>query len=180
MPESKIIITGTGRAGTTFLVHLLTALGEDTGFDINNIESHVHSESNGGLETCDYNRKVLKSPFFWKKMPEVAAKNGIDHVFIPIRSLEASAKSRIHQGNNPGGVWGANDLESQMCHNSKVVYQIIYDCTWLSIPFTVIDFNRMMSSHSYLRKKLRPFRKYSAKNFERNYNNILDKQKIRF
>ena len=29
--EHKVIITGTGRVGTTFLVHLLTELGLDTG-----------------------------------------------------------------------------------------------------------------------------------------------------
>ena len=35
MPDQaihKVIITGTGRAGTTFLMQLLTAIGLDTGF----------------------------------------------------------------------------------------------------------------------------------------------------
>ena len=32
VPEPKVIITGTGRAGTTLLVQVLTDLGLDTGY----------------------------------------------------------------------------------------------------------------------------------------------------
>ena len=41
--KHHVIISGTGRAGTTFLVQLLTALGLDTGFD---------SPTSGIFENC--------------------------------------------------------------------------------------------------------------------------------
>ena len=36
-PRHHVIITGTGRAGTTFLMELLTNLGLDTGFNSGNL-----------------------------------------------------------------------------------------------------------------------------------------------
>jgi hypothetical protein len=40
MMKRHILISGTGRAGTTFLVQLFTALGFDTGFDLNRDNPH--------------------------------------------------------------------------------------------------------------------------------------------
>ena len=39
MAASHVVISGTGRAGTTFLVQLLTHLGLDTGFDPHTMEA---------------------------------------------------------------------------------------------------------------------------------------------
>ena len=47
----KIVITGTGRCGTSFLMHLFTALGFNTGYDLDECEQHIkRSGCNGGIE----------------------------------------------------------------------------------------------------------------------------------
>ena len=39
--SNKILITGTGRCGTTFLIKLFTFLGFDTGYDKSNYASYI-------------------------------------------------------------------------------------------------------------------------------------------
>jgi len=46
----KVIISGTGRAGTTFLVQLLTELGLETGYTPGDEHRHIDEHSQGGLE----------------------------------------------------------------------------------------------------------------------------------
>ena len=49
-PAHKVIITGTGRAGTTFLVRLLTELGLDTGYTRRNWSRDYFTHCDAGLE----------------------------------------------------------------------------------------------------------------------------------
>jgi len=49
-PLHKVIISGTGRAGTTFLVRLLTELGLETGYGPGELDRHIDGNSHGGLE----------------------------------------------------------------------------------------------------------------------------------
>jgi hypothetical protein len=48
MTKHHIIISGTDRSGTTFLVQLLTALGLDTGFT--DLTSPVFANCDAGME----------------------------------------------------------------------------------------------------------------------------------
>ena len=48
MAKNHIIISGTGRVGTTFLVQLFTALGLDTGFS--DLASDVFANCHAGME----------------------------------------------------------------------------------------------------------------------------------
>jgi hypothetical protein len=48
MAKHHVIISGTGRAGTTCLVQVLTALGLDTGFA--DLTSAVHANCHAGME----------------------------------------------------------------------------------------------------------------------------------
>lgn len=48
MGSNQVIISGTGRAGTTFLIQLLTCLGFDTGFA--NVEAAIDPNCNAGME----------------------------------------------------------------------------------------------------------------------------------
>lgn len=49
-PRHHVVITGTGRAGTTFLVDLLFHLGLDTGYQADSIENYKHPNARAGLE----------------------------------------------------------------------------------------------------------------------------------
>jgi hypothetical protein len=70
--DPKILITGTGRSGTTFLIILLTHLGMDTGFDINNLDEFIFDNCNAGMERhIDSEHQVLKNPLFIQNMDEI-------------------------------------------------------------------------------------------------------------
>jgi hypothetical protein len=94
-----VIITGTGRAGTTFLMELLTNLGLDTGFKPENVSSLKCEIGRAGLETniedanCGY---IIKNPGFCNHAEEVLSRDDIiiDHVFVPMRTLVDAAESR--------------------------------------------------------------------------------------
>lgn len=105
MPRQHVVISGTGRAGTSFLVELLTHLGLDTGFNIDTIKLDKHARA--GLEislkpeATEKQQKVpyiVKDPWFCDYAEEVLKQKDIhiDHVFIPMRDLYAAAESRRH------------------------------------------------------------------------------------
>ena len=48
--SNKILISGTGRCGTTFLIKLFTFLEMDTGYSRENYEKHISTNCNSGME----------------------------------------------------------------------------------------------------------------------------------
>ncbi len=99
MSRKHVVITGTGRTGTTFLVELLTHLRLETGFSADDVISKKFSLARAGLEydimrkDCPY---IVKSPWFCDCAQEIIYREDIviEHVFIPIRDLNAAAESR--------------------------------------------------------------------------------------
>ena len=72
MPRHHIIISGTGRAGTTFLVQLLTELGLDTGFP--RAVSQTDANSNAGMELDIRDIKapyIIKNPWLCDYLDEI-------------------------------------------------------------------------------------------------------------
>jgi hypothetical protein len=61
------VISGTGRAGTTFLVELFTNLKIDTGFSKDELKTFKFSNCNAGLE-----RKMMNDSYYlYKKLKPV-------------------------------------------------------------------------------------------------------------
>ena len=88
------IITGTGRAGTTYLVQLPTRLGVDTGFSD---EAPVDDVAQAGLEFDLRNPGapyVVKSPWICTYIHQLPGDVIIDYAIIPMRSLTDAAESR--------------------------------------------------------------------------------------
>lgn len=132
----KVIISGTGRAGTTFLVQLLTELGLDTGYAPGELRANVDGRSHGGLERDLPSRRgrmtlrsiwrqpkhtlrgmfaepgptpyIIKNPRFCETLAPILAEGllTIDHAYIPIRELEAAALSRVRVGGTNDNVSG--------------------------------------------------------------------------
>src|ERR1017187_10331562 len=100
MNKHHLLISGTGRAGTTFLVQLFTELGLDTGFA--SATDGMHQGCNAGMEWQleDIFKKsapyVVKAPILAERIHEVLEAPGIvvDFMIIPIRELHAAAESR--------------------------------------------------------------------------------------
>ncbi|MEE2975638.1 MAG: hypothetical protein VX343_04225 [Thermodesulfobacteriota bacterium] len=181
--RKQVVITGTGRAGTTLLVSIFTKLGMETGFCKEHVDSVLNTKSKGGLEKRpeDHTPHIIKSPFFYNK---TAMLKNAEHVIIPIRDLKDSAKSRARIGQGNGGFWGkAKDVESQMKFNSEVIYSLMYILSELDVPFTLIQFPRLAKDADYLWKKLNwLFEDYNITpdRFKKIYGEAINKSYIHF
>ena len=95
----KVFISGTGRAGTTLLVQLLTELGLDTGFDRSSLDESYFSSARAGLEwdLSDRNGpRFQKSPFLCDRLGEIVSRGDkIDLLIVPVRAISDAAKSRL-------------------------------------------------------------------------------------
>lgn len=167
MPRHHIIISGTGRAGTTFLMQLLTQLRFDTGF--RDIHAHVFANCNAGMErdlrepNAPY---IVKSPWLCDSLDHILndGKIIIDHALIPIRDLHAAAESRRRvtetsvavqfDGDIPGGLWHTNDPAEQENILAQQLYQLMHTLAKHDVPTTLLYFPRFIHEPRYLYKKL--------------------------
>jgi hypothetical protein len=167
MTKHHLIISGTGRSGTTFLVQLLTALGLDTGFI--DLYSDVEENCNAGMEQdlrspdAPY---IVKTPWLCDYLDE-ALEGGdivIDHAIIPMRDLYSAAQSRrdvmartdasLYPEGIPGGLWHTDKPERQETVLTHQLYKLMYALARHDIPVTLIDFPRFIHDPEYLFRKL--------------------------
>ena len=197
--DSHVLITGTGRAGTSLLVQILTELGLDTGFKRG---VKLDSKSNAGLERnikdIDRWSYIVKNPEFCFEIPMIAKEKEIDHVFICVRDAWDTALSRRENARNNalGGYWYAHTIQEQVDSNDLAVHQLIQSIAYYDIKNTIICFDKMVEDCEYLWLKLTPLLvsfifnettdTYDAVNlvsyeeFKEVYYRIVDKSKIKF
>ncbi|MEN3369782.1 MAG: hypothetical protein V7609_1925 [Verrucomicrobiota bacterium] len=180
--KHHIIISGTGRVGTTFLVQLLTALDYGTGYARS--ETAVTEESHAGLEKdirepdAPY---IVKSPFLCDYLHEIMASGNytIDHALIPIRDLFSAAESRRHvsgphpeapPNSIPGGIWDTADPLQQEAVLMRKFYDLMQALAAWNIPFTLLHFPRLACDPHYLYAKLQPvFRDLRFESFVKSF-----------
>lgn len=164
--RAHVVITGTGRAGTTFLVQLLTHCGLETGYTAQTLKTDP--VSNAGLETdirepgAPY---IVKAPQFCQYAAEVTARDDIlvEHAIIPVRDIAEAAGSRVHAArrfksvrgdNGPGGLWGTHHSANQRQILSDLLAQLIQELVAADIPMTFLHFPRFVRDRDYCRAKL--------------------------
>jgi hypothetical protein len=138
----KILITGTGRAGTSFLVQVLTELGFDTGYGPKDCATEIEESScKAGLEKCDLNSEVIKSPHMGADIKNTLRKFIPDLVIIPIREPKQTAKSREAQGDGNGG-WNCDEksVKSQMEHDGNMLHRLIYELANLGVSYIFLPY----------------------------------------
>ena len=155
--KEKIMITGTGRCGTTFLMILFSLLNFDTGFNEDNFKDYIKGECNSGLEK-DYTSdvQVIKSPYYLSYIDKIIKDPNcvIKNVIIPIRDFTEAAKSREKNGNQFGGLWNAKNEEEQVKYYNDLMSNYIQIMTKHDLNTTFIDFERMVENKEYLFNKL--------------------------
>jgi hypothetical protein len=179
-PRHHVLITGTGRAGTTFLVELFTHLGLETGFSTDDIANKKHRTARAGLEhdirntACPY---IVKSPHFCDYANDVIRQKDIviDHAFIPVRDLQVAAESRRYTSkistkelsiagrlkhmvkpmDFAGGLWHTNKPEEQEEMLLKQVYKLMLALSDSDIPVTLMHYPRITQDSRYLFGKLK-------------------------
>jgi hypothetical protein len=158
MKSKHIVISGTGRAGTSFLVHLLTELGYDTGFKADQIS--LHPDSRAGLEH-DLRKEgpfpyIVKDPAFCYYAEWAFERYDIERVVLPVRRLESAAQSRrdIHELNKQidplkplhgGGLFGSMEPVLQEAALAMAQHRLIEACVNNGVPVTLLSHRKMMS-----------------------------------
>ena len=198
--KNHVVVTGTGRAGTTFLIELLTHLGLDTGFAPDAIADNKYELANAGLEfkigaeLCPY---IAKDPSFCDYAEDVFARDDllIEHIFIPIRNIESVAASRRHNEKEhikkmsfreklyfftkpyliPGGLVSTHSCRKGVQEKILIqkLFTLLLQVSQYHIPITFIQFPYMMSHPEYLYQKLSPIISHiSLADFKAIYNKI--------
>lgn len=190
MPSRRhAVITGTGRAGTTFLVELLTHLGLETGFNADTVTGLKDEIGRAGLEKdirkddCPF---IVKSPWFCDIAEEVLQRPdvNIEHIFIPIRELGAAAESRrfvTQSGSRYGGLWHTTSSEIGQQENILLqqLYKVLFASSDVDIPITFIRYPKLTKDSEYLYKKLKPIMtRVSYQKFDDQFRKIVQPQLV--
>jgi hypothetical protein len=178
--QEKILITGTGRCGTSFLMMLFTLLGLDTGYTRENYHIYLDPKNGSGLEsnTAVLPQKIIKNPYFLINADDVVKRVKVKHMIVPIRDYEKSAESRVRLGNYRGGLWDATNKEEQIQVYYRMMSKYMYDMVKYDIPTIFLDFDRMVSSSQYLYEKLYPMLdRIDYETFHRVYEETNEKQR---
>ena len=167
MSRRHVIISGTGRAGTTALVQLLTDLGLDTGFT--DLSSGLFEFASAGM-SLDIRRPdapyIIKSPWLCDYLDEVLQGGDviIDHAIVPVRDLYSAAESRrvvtekadrsIYPDRVPGGLWHTEDPARQEAVLAGQLYKLVYAIAKHEIPLTLLHFPKFICDPEYLYKQI--------------------------
>ena len=169
--QEKIIISGTGRCGTTFLMMLFTFLGLDTGYTRDNYFCYLDIESCSGMENIDIRepQKIIKNPYYFldNHIKNVMKTVKVKYMIIPIQDYEKSAESREKLGGLRGGLWEASNKEEQIKSYYKMMSEYMLNMVRYDIPTIFLDFDRMVSSSEYLYEKLKSMMEEENVEFEK-------------
>jgi hypothetical protein len=167
--SGHILITGTGRAGTTLLVRYFAALGFDTGFAA---DEAVDTISNAGLERLPDGSVlpyVIKSPYYASSLGAIIDRRAltIKCCIVPVRRLFDAAESRRrvrHEaeragrdpGGQPGTIVGTTNPAEQENALAAQLYELIEACARHATPLHLLHFPTFAESHAHLYAGLRP------------------------
>jgi hypothetical protein len=167
-PHRRILICGTGRAGTTLLVRILGSAGLDTGFDDADKKTVEARIGKAGLERGITARNakrlplVVKSPLVVDVLPKMLSENWLNLglAIVPVRELWAAAESRrrvrqkaiesgIESGSAPGGLWKTQDGAQQESVLAHQFYHTVQPLVAANVPLKLISFPRFANDEDY-------------------------------
>jgi hypothetical protein len=162
----KVVITGTGRAGTTLLVQLLDELGLDTGLAEGKLTPYgptVRAGLESRIDDPDAPTVVkdMTLGFRLRDLLEAGAVQ-ISHVIIPDRRLDIAAASRVRAaeyGRRPfrrGSLTGTLRATEQEEVLAGLRREIITALDDFQIPYTILEFPRFATDAAYTHASLLP------------------------
>lgn len=173
--DGHLAISGTGRAGTTLLVRILTRLGLDTGFTLRQCQEAGQEIGRAGLEhpispeTAAALPDIIKTPYIadFITRSQVEGWLPLAHVIVPVRKLNQAAGSRrsvsrraVQVGMNPlqapGGLWDTADPAEQEKVLAVKFHHLIEAVVEYDIPLTLLSFPRFATDSDYFVAKLLP------------------------
>lgn len=158
MPKPHVLIAGTGRAGTSFLVRLLTRCGVDTGYrgdEAYNPLIRAGCERFAvvpeTVEQWDALPHVVKSPYLSLRIKQVRDLGiPIDAVIVPVRDLGEVLKSRVASRT----VWTGGTTRERM---AQALGEVVAGCLASGVRLDLLNFRSMVhpaSGDEYLWDRL--------------------------
>ena len=203
-----LMIAGTGRAGTSLLVKILSACGLETELDRNK-HSFWDAHANAGLETIPRvggeHPYILKSPWTYQFLDELLHRKEVrlDGLIVPIRDLREAAASRIiielqnmHRstpvidellvgwrdwGLTPGGMTYSFEPIDQARILGQSLHLLLEKALEHEIPIYLIKFPKFARDPMYLYKSLRGLisSRVDRTQFEEIFHSIVSPEQIR-
>lgn len=202
-----LIIAGSGRSGTTFLVEVLTACGLETELS-RNPRSGYDPAAQAGLESdplsapdCPY---VVKSPWAYQFLDQFLADGRVrlDGAILPVRDLREAVASRIalefgslharpgttaldapwrEFGTVPGGVTYSLEPLDQARILGHAFHSLVERLLDHDVPLCLVKFPRFAQDPDYLYDRLRPVlpARIDRAAFGRAFLAVADARKIR-
>jgi len=181
--SNHVVIAGTGRAGTSFLVQYFDACGLETHLT-SNPTAQLDENANAGLEDLPlpgYHNSpyVMKSPWLYEIVDKLVERDDItlDAVIIPIRDIVEAATSRVvlemrarygdenldfnvaqwsTWARTAGGVvYSLNPLD-QARVLAMGFHETVRTLVQKDVPIIFLDFPRLVNDGEYLWAKLSP------------------------
>lgn len=186
-PKRHLLITGTGRSGTSFLVRWFDALGMETHFSRFGDHAAWDDEANAGAENLPLPGLdaampyVVKSPWVSEFVDQLLADPGIalDGVIVPMRDLMDVAASRsilelrdmaagadwstamdrpwAHRGVTPGGIIYSLHPLDQARILALGFHHLVERLVAADVPVVLLGFPRMVEDADYLFDRLGRF-----------------------
>ena len=190
--NGHVIITGPGRAGSTFIVQMLTRLGYDTGFKP--YKEPVQAEWRAGCEQVvegEYSDRemqerldklphIVKSPSWAIPLKPLVGLGmlQVEHLIVPIRDLRLSALSRLDAGLHWMTTGDPLDQEHVL---AMVLGKVVEVAVLFEIPCTMIKFPALVTDADYCYQKLlRPFPDLPRKRFKREFKKLARPEQIKW
>lgn len=182
-----LIIAGTGRSGTTFLVRFFTALGLDTHLSRRGTDARLDEHALAGLEDFPFGPDaddlpyLIKNPMLYEFVDQMIASKTIqiDGVIIPVRNLRDATTSRLalerramyeHMpwlasmdeawqtaGNVPGGLIFSLSALDEARTLSMGLHLLVERLVRANVPMVFLDFPRIITDADYLYEKVKAF-----------------------
>ncbi|WP_036025045.1 hypothetical protein [Paraburkholderia dilworthii] len=202
-----VIIAGTGRAGTSFLVQYLAACGLETHLAANP-DDKLDENANAGLEDTPIAGHALpyivKSPWLFEVVDDLMARTDItiDAVIMPMRDIVEAATSRVilemrarygnenvdpqvaqweTWGQTPGGiVYSLNPID-QARILALGFHETVRALVKKDVPMIFLDFPLLIEEGDYLWSKLEPILQTRINRQDANavHSRIADSGKVR-
>lgn len=169
---AKIVISGYGRCGTSFLTDVLNSLGFQTNIPSNKFEEYRKHVSRAGLELVNGDAEVVKYPGWFmfnlkpeydyrankdKKPIEIDSLKNIELCIIPIRGISKAYASRkycaeVLKSDCRGGTAGGQINESLLAEH--LGWDIDY-CVMNNIPFVFLKYPDFTKDIDYFYNQLK-------------------------
>jgi hypothetical protein len=167
-PRHHVLITGTGRSGTTAIIELLTVLGLDTGFDPDHYRGLIYPTCNAGLERDIFSPnapRIVKSPETADRIDELLARPDIvvDALIVPVRDLNEATDSRLGAQQRsgsalkhglPGGLIDLQTPENLQQHLATRVAHLLHMAAEFDVPLALPAYPRFVHDHGHLHSVL--------------------------